>query len=209
MDTLSNQRSGRVFQNRVLELLTRTSPAIVWTTFIPVLGLIVFYDYWAYDRSALEGIALFGGGLFAWTLAEYLLHRYVFHFINDSPWVQRFHHYAHGYHHAHPRDRDHLFMPVPLSLTLTFVFLGVFWLLLGERAFSFHPGFVTGYLIYSTLHYSMHAFPQAPRLLRGLWRHHHLHHYKHTHAAFGVSSTLWDRVFGTMPKASQTAGRSN
>lgn len=26
----------------------------------------------------------------------------------------------------------------------------------------------------------------------------HIHHYKNEHNAFGVSSTLWDHVFGTM-----------
>jgi sterol desaturase/sphingolipid hydroxylase (fatty acid hydroxylase superfamily) len=26
----------------------------------------------------------------------------------------------------------------------------------------------------------------------------HLHHYKHDELGFGVSSTLWDHVFGTM-----------
>ena len=31
-----------------------------------------------------------------------------------------------------------------------------------------------------------------------LWRNHHLHHYKHSDMGFGVSSTMWDHVFGTM-----------
>ncbi|MDZ7659917.1 sterol desaturase family protein [Fodinibius sp.] len=31
------------------------------------------------------------------------------------------------------------------------------------------------------------------------YRHHTLHHYKYPDKAFGVSTTLWDRVFGTMP----------
>jgi len=34
--------------------------------------------------------------------------------------------------------------------------------------------------------------------MKGLWRNHHLHHYKHSDMGFGVSSTLWDHVFGTM-----------
>jgi sterol desaturase/sphingolipid hydroxylase (fatty acid hydroxylase superfamily) len=34
--------------------------------------------------------------------------------------------------------------------------------------------------------------------MKPLWRNHHLHHYKNEHHGFGVSSTLWDLVFGTM-----------
>jgi sterol desaturase/sphingolipid hydroxylase (fatty acid hydroxylase superfamily) len=34
--------------------------------------------------------------------------------------------------------------------------------------------------------------------MKPLWRNHHLHHYKDDHKGFGVSSTIWDRVFGTM-----------
>jgi sterol desaturase/sphingolipid hydroxylase (fatty acid hydroxylase superfamily) len=34
--------------------------------------------------------------------------------------------------------------------------------------------------------------------MKPLWRNHHLHHYKDEHRGFGVSTTIWDRVFGTM-----------
>ena len=34
--------------------------------------------------------------------------------------------------------------------------------------------------------------------MKPLWRNHHLHHYKDEGKGFGVSSTLWDHVFGTM-----------
>lgn len=200
MSKISNQRSGKVFQNRVLELLARTSPAIVWSCYSPVLAFIVAYDIYVHGRPAWAAAALFAAGLFVWTLAEYLLHRFVFHFVNENALVQRLHHYAHGYHHSHPRDKEHLFMPVPVGFAMSSLFWGLFWLLIGPPSFSLLPGFVTGYLIYATLHYSMHIRPQAPKALRGLWRHHHMHHFKNTKEAFGVSTTFWDHVFGTMPK---------
>jgi sterol desaturase/sphingolipid hydroxylase (fatty acid hydroxylase superfamily) len=36
--------------------------------------------------------------------------------------------------------------------------------------------------------------------MKALWRNHHLHHYKAPEKGFGVSSVLWDVVFGTVPK---------
>jgi sterol desaturase/sphingolipid hydroxylase (fatty acid hydroxylase superfamily) len=34
--------------------------------------------------------------------------------------------------------------------------------------------------------------------MKPLWRNHHLHHYKDQDRGFGVSTTIWDRIFGTM-----------
>ena len=34
--------------------------------------------------------------------------------------------------------------------------------------------------------------------MKPLWRNHHLHHYKNVELGLGVSSTVWDHVFGTM-----------
>ena len=92
--------------------------------------------------------------------------------------------------------------PVPsllISSTLFALFyLGFFAFGTTVYVFSFFPGFVLGYLIYGTMHYAIHAWNPPFRWMKGLWRNHHLHHYKNEHRGFGVSSTLWDHVFGTM-----------
>jgi sterol desaturase/sphingolipid hydroxylase (fatty acid hydroxylase superfamily) len=62
----------------------------------------------------------------------------------------------------------------------------------------FFPGFITGYLIYVSMHFAIHAYA-PPKYLKILWRNHHLHHYKYPDKAFGVSLMLWDKLFGTLP----------
>ena len=62
----------------------------------------------------------------------------------------------------------------------------------------FFPGFLFGYLMYGTMHYAIHAWNPPFKWMKPLWRNHHLHHYKNEHNGFGVSSTFWDHVFGTM-----------
>lgn len=69
---------------------------------------------------------------------------------------------------------------------------------MGENVFMFFPGFALGYLLYGTLHYAIHAWHTPFKWMKPLWRNHHLHHYKNDNHGFGVSSTLWDHVFGTM-----------
>ena len=62
----------------------------------------------------------------------------------------------------------------------------------------FFPGFLFGYLMYGTMHYAIHAWSPPFKWMKPLWRNHHLHHYKEQEKGFGVSTTIWDRVFGTM-----------
>ena len=54
-----------------------------------------------------------------------------------------------------------------------------------------------GYLFYDTLHYATHHFSMR----RGVWlwlkKYHMRHHYQDDHVGFGVTSPLWDHVFGT------------
>jgi sterol desaturase/sphingolipid hydroxylase (fatty acid hydroxylase superfamily) len=52
--------------------------------------------------------------------------------------------------------------------------------------------------MYGTMHYAIHAWNPPFTWMKALWRNHHLHHYKNVELGFGVSSTLWDHVFGTM-----------
>ena len=91
--------------------------------------------------------------------------------------------------------------PLPAIILLT-IFYGIFWIFLREYTIAFFPGFVFGYLAYISLHYAEHRFksPKFPPLQK-LWKYHMLHHYRYPEEKiFGVSTLLWDRVFGTMPE---------
>jgi sterol desaturase/sphingolipid hydroxylase (fatty acid hydroxylase superfamily) len=62
-------------------------------------------------------------------------------------------------------------------------------------------GFILGYLAYDLIHYATHHFMMRKGALKFLKRYHMQHHYKTPDRRFGVSSPLWDMVFGTMPQA--------
>ncbi|HST55674.1 MAG TPA: sterol desaturase family protein [Solirubrobacteraceae bacterium] len=53
---------------------------------------------------------------------------------------------------------------------------------------------------YEWTHFLIHT-PYRPqgRYFRGVWRNHRLHHYKNERYWFGVTSTLGDRMIGTLP----------
>jgi dihydroceramide fatty acyl 2-hydroxylase len=46
-------------------------------------------------------------------------------------------------------------------------------------------------------HYATHHWPMRSGIAKFLKRHHMAHHYKSPDSRFGVSSPIWDFVFGT------------
>jgi sterol desaturase/sphingolipid hydroxylase (fatty acid hydroxylase superfamily) len=194
---------AQIFRNPFLERLTKTNPT---QNVIVYGGVIIGLLALARFRVGLEALGLaglFAVGLLSWTLAEYLLHRYLFHWVSEAKWSQRFHFIMHGSHHEYPRDKERLLMPPVPGLLMAGILFGFFYLvflLIGipKTTFGFFPGFFTGYLLYSFVHRATHVM-RPPKRFRKLWMHHSLHHYRYPDKAFGVSSTFWDRVFGTMP----------
>jgi sterol desaturase/sphingolipid hydroxylase (fatty acid hydroxylase superfamily) len=92
--------------------------------------------------------------------------------------------------------------PVPgmILATILFCFFGLIFWIFGHSSLTwvFFPGFFLGYLLYSFMHYAIHRY-KPPEKLKKLWLHHQLHHYQSPDRAFGVSNTIWDRIFRTMP----------
>jgi sterol desaturase/sphingolipid hydroxylase (fatty acid hydroxylase superfamily) len=59
-------------------------------------------------------------------------------------------------------------------------------------------GFGVGYLMYDMVHYALHHIEtRSNNYFKKLQRYHNMHHYSGQEAAYGVTSKLWDMVFGT------------
>jgi sterol desaturase/sphingolipid hydroxylase (fatty acid hydroxylase superfamily) len=151
-----------------------------------------------------EGSCLFVLGLFVWTLTEYLLHRFVFHFEPTSEFGKRLHFMTHGVHHDYPSDSKRLVMVPSVSIPLAALFYGLFLLISGPfYVLPFFAGFIFGYICYDEIHYATHHAPMKGRVALWLKHHHVLHHYKDPNRGYGVSSPLWDYIFGTMEEAEE------
>ncbi|HCY88860.1 MAG TPA: fatty acid hydroxylase [Chitinophagaceae bacterium] len=197
-EKIHNKGQAQLFKNQYLEYLTKTHPLIIWGMYTPVLILLPYYSMETLGFSGLTVFVLFIAGMFFWTFTEYILHRFAFHYQPKTERSKRIVYVMHGNHHHYPRDKERLFMPPVPSLIIASILFLLMYLPLQDRVFSFFPGFMLGYLIYGTMHYAIHAWNPPFKWMKGLWRNHHLHHYKNDHMGFGVSSTLWDHVFGTM-----------
>lgn len=197
-EKIHNKGQARLFENPILEALTKTHPLVIWGMYLPILGWMIYHAATANDFSTARIFFVWLIGLFSWTLFEYIAHRFLFHMMPDSDTGKRIAYVLHGNHHHYPRDKQRLFMPPVPSLILAGIIFSMQYLLMGNYAFMFFPGFMLGYLLYGSMHYAIHAWNPPFKFMKPLWRNHHLHHYKDEHMGFGVSSTFWDRVFGTM-----------
>ncbi len=195
-----NSGQKRLFQNPYLEKLTRTHILAPLSIFALISSFLLYYAATAKGFPALLLVGLFFSGMLFCTLVEYLVHRYIFHLIPDTPTKTKIQYTFHGVHHEYPKDKDRLAMPPLLSVTIISVFFCIYYLLMGDNAYGFTAGFAVGYASYLGVHYMVHAFQPPKNIFRVLWINHGIHHYKDDDVAFGVSSPLWDWVFGTLPK---------
>jgi sterol desaturase/sphingolipid hydroxylase (fatty acid hydroxylase superfamily) len=197
-DKINNKGQAQLFQNPVLEALTKTHPLVIWGMYIPIMAYMLFYGYTTLGFSGLKVFSTWAIGIFCWSIFEYFAHRFLFHMTPTTERGKKISYIMHGNHHHFPRDKQRLFMPIVPSLILASLIFSVQYLIMGKLAFLFFPGFLLGYLGYGSMHYAIHAWNPPFKFMKPLWRNHHLHHYKDEHRGFGVSTTIWDRVFGTM-----------
>jgi sterol desaturase/sphingolipid hydroxylase (fatty acid hydroxylase superfamily) len=196
---IDNKGTGKLFENKILESLTRTR-FFVPVSFFYVAGLCcLILAYWLPQTSLMKFFWLFPLGMLGFTLVEYIMHRFLFHLDTSTEARAKFQYSVHGVHHEFPRDKDRLVMPIVLSIPLSALFGLLFVALMGLNGIIFFGGFVSGYSTYLYIHYAIHAMKPPKNFLKYLWKHHSMHHYASEGTAYGVSIPLWDFVFGTMP----------
>jgi len=201
-----NQGTKRLFENPVLEKLTRTHISIPLIIFFVYAVTLL---YWSVTHTRLSmgiTVGMFFLGALVWTLMEYFIHRYIFHMRTQSEQRVKLQYTLHGVHHEFPKDKERLAMPPVVSITIATLLLFFFRMILGDLVFSFLPGFLVGYASYLSVHYMIHSFQPPRNFLKILWVNHSIHHYKNGEIVFGVSSPLWDYVFGTMNHSKTAAG---
>lgn len=197
-DKVYGKGQARLFESDVLEALTKAPPWLIWGMYTPVIVYLLYYANAELGFSGTRVALTFLVGMISWSLFEYFAHRFIFHWEPKTDRARKFVYIMHGNHHEYPRDRQRLFMPPLPSILIASILFSLMYLGMGLNVFMFFPGFLLGYLMYGSMHYAIHAWNPPFKWMKPLWKNHHMHHYKNEHQGFGVSSTLWDLVFGTM-----------
>lgn len=202
--------SPRMFRVGWIEkYLSRVRPWHVLIVWVPFVAYLIYRGLKVPDVPLAAFVGAAASGLAFWTLLEYVLHRWVFHFTPSPDWefAQDVHFLIHGVHHDWPHDADRLVMPPVLSIILAVVLGYPIYFAIGPRFFApFFAGLVSGYIWYDMTHYAVHHLKPRTEAGAKLRKHHYLHHFKTPEARYGVSTPLWDFVFGTMPREDRVGG---
>lgn len=187
-----------VFKNPFVEkYLARAHWVTPGIWFGPLVIYGLYRGFTGVRTGVLGTVGLYLCGILIWTLAEYVLHRFVFHTLPITPKTVR-NYLVHQYHHDFPDDRYRLVMVPMGSWPLGALWGTAYYFLFGPSYFwPILAGSATGYIAYDWIHYYTHH--ARPRTALGKWlRSYHLqHHHDDPLSRFGVSSPLWDFVFGT------------
>jgi hypothetical protein len=209
----------RMFRNDLFERLSHVHPAVPHLIFLPVITVMVVIAARA-GQTGGQVALLFAGGALFWSLLEYVIHRFVFHppqWVEEETravtaslapgeavipalptWRHRFYFLVHGVHHDYPNDSGRLVMPPSVSIPLAVVFYFLFQWAIGPLTPAAFAGLVSGYLVYDTTHYLTHHSAGKTSLGRYQKKRHFRHHYYDSTRNYGVSSPLWDLIWGTM-----------
>jgi len=209
----------RMFRSELMERMSHVHPVVPHLLYIPVISVMLFLAVRAGQGVGQIGLLLVGGAL-VWSLLEYVIHRFVFHppqWVEDETravtasltpgqavipalptWRHRFYFLVHGVHHDYPNDSGRLVMPPSVSIPLALIFFFLFQWAIGPLTPAAFAGLVLGYLVYDTTHYFTHHSSGKTAVGRYQKKRHFRHHYYDSTRNFGVSSPLWDVLWGTM-----------
>ena len=194
------KKSIRLFNNGLLESLTHVHPIVPLLFWTPVIVFLLWRTFFVHDLPLLKVAAMLLPTLLFWTLMEYLLHRFVFHFPAKGPLGKWLVYLFHGVHHDDPGDKTRLVMPLAGAVLIMALLWFAFSLLIPAPWIEpFVAFFIVGYLVYDYVHYATHHFRMKHPLLHSLKQRHMQHHFSRGKTTkYGVSSPLWDWVFGTL-----------
>ncbi|MFH0882702.1 MAG: sterol desaturase family protein [bacterium] len=200
----------RLFKSPILEALTHFTPVGVVILWTPVIVFCAWLGYFSPMTHTQWLLALLLG-LFSWTFIEYLLHRFLFHRNFRSERLKRMQYMGHGVHHDQPMVKTRLVMPPLGAIPTAAIIYGLFYLVVGvvlDLVMWVNPlfaGMMTGYIIYDMLHYAYHHVNLPGKWFQTMRKHHMRHHGIDMSRRFGVSTPLWDYIFGTMPGETKTS----
>ena len=157
------------------------------------------------DLSAGIIALLLGLGFLSWSLIEYGLHRFIFHYDARSRFGRKLVYQAHLSHHENPAATDRIFASLFMSTPIAAAYWLLAWAAIGSSAAAswLFIGMAAGYFCYEWLHFQCHHGRSRLRIIRYLKKYHLLHHYKTPELRFGVTSPLFDFVFGTFRPAGE------
>jgi hypothetical protein len=192
------------------DFICRRSPRLLGALIIGTLALRFALGDWGWPDLVAAAAMLVVYPFGEWAIHVYLLHMPPFRFRGkrvELPTSQ-----SHRQHHEAPNRMGLILLgPVEVALlgglAVPLVLAAgalVVWPLAGALTVGpFVTAALTGYVliaIYEWTHFLIHtSYRPRSRAYRTVWQTHRLHHFKNERYWHGITNTVADRVFGTLP----------
>ncbi|HEY3959808.1 MAG TPA: sterol desaturase family protein [Solirubrobacteraceae bacterium] len=185
------------------------SPPYLFGAVVLALGLRLAQGAWSW-----RDIVMIAGLIAVTPFVEWAIHVYMLHappFTLRGRRVEMLTAREHRAHHEAPAVLDGVLLPVYGVLVFLSMIALVNWALSfpialvlgGPRLAYATTGILTSFAIlaaYEWTHFLIHTpYRARRRYFKAIWRNHRLHHFKNERYWFGVTSTVGDRVIGTLP----------
>jgi sterol desaturase/sphingolipid hydroxylase (fatty acid hydroxylase superfamily) len=193
---MSQAKQTRRERNQQVDRFQLYKPFIFYIT---VLSSMQFAVVRSNGSSLSSAAALFVVGLLTWGLYEYATHRWVLH---REPKAEGFNlpgNLTHLRHHADPNSLQRLNVQLSESIPVCVVYVLLAWAITGSWQAATHlfTGLIAGYFFYEYLDFQAHHGTSRGRLTRYFRKYHLQHHHYDATVRFGVTSPLFDYLFGT------------
>ncbi len=193
---MKEAKQTRRERNEQIDRLELYKPAIFYSVVLILLHTAVFRSG---ESSAVSAAALFVGGLLTWGLYEYAVHRWVLHREPKEDGFNLPGNVTHLRHHADPNSLERLNVQLSESVPVCVVYFLLAWGLAGswQAATFLYTGLMAGYFFYEYLDYQAHHGTARSRFVRYFRKYHLQHHHYDATVRYGVTSPLFDYLFGT------------
>ncbi|UPM55621.1 sterol desaturase family protein [Gottfriedia acidiceleris] len=147
-------------------------------------------------------VLIFIIGLIFFMFSEYVTHRFIFHIkAPKNKLLLKFMKRIHYDHHTYPDDLKLLFLPIWYSIPNLGSLCIIYFLISKDsiQTIAFGSGLVFMLLVYEWKHYVAHR-PIKPitKVGQQIKKLHILHHFKNENFWYGVSTPIFDGIFGTL-----------
>ncbi len=157
--------------------------------FLTAVTFLVLSLY--YTKDIWSSIGLFAIGVIFFTFLEYSVHAWLFHGKKSIKIFVE----GHAHHHQDPFSFDA--MPFFMSAVIAAIFAWLLHFVMPSYdALAIVGGSALGYFNYGIMHHVMHRREFASNYWKYMQEFHFVHHKKPL-LNHGVTTDIWDRIFGT------------
>jgi sterol desaturase/sphingolipid hydroxylase (fatty acid hydroxylase superfamily) len=188
---------NKISGNTNAEDLKPLVPIYFYTPTVLILAIAAVISA-AHSLLAIGGLLVIGW--FLWGLFEYSFHRFILH-RSEKPnrLIPLPGNATHHAHHRDPKAHDRLYIPLHEGIPTVLAFWLITWSITGswQTTAFLYAGFMIGYLVYEWIDYEAHHGKSRSRLMRYYKKYHLQHHHVDEAARYGVTTPIFDYLFGT------------